>query len=378
MTEEIRLGLASMHHETGEKRDFLPDFVALLALRGIKIVLEKDYGTRMGFRSRDYLRLAPSVHFGSHEEVYNQDYVMVLRYPSEDLVCEMKPGACLISMLHMPTRPSRVEYLRSLGLEGISLESIQDDTGRRLIENLKAVAWNGMEAAFHTLKGTYPEPGFESTERPPIYVTLLGAGSVGSHVVRAAVRYGDPKYQQMLAQRGVPGVQVNVVDYDLSGHEKIMLDLLKRTDILVDATQRPDPSKPVIPNDWIAAMPDHAVLLDLSVDPYDCNASPPFVKGIEGIPQGNLDQYVFTPNDPVYDKKPECVKSTCRRHAVSCYSWPGVHPIQCMEVYGKQLAPIFRTLVEIGGIENIDPQGRFFERAIARSQLSRWKILQEA
>ena len=150
MTEEIRLGLASMHHETGEKRDFLPDFVALLALRGIKIVLEKDYGTRMGFRSRDYLRLAPSVHFGSHEEVYNQDYVMVLRYPSEDLVCEMKPGACLISMLHMPTRPSRVEYLRSLGLEGISLESIQDDTGRRLIENLKAVAWNGMEAAFHT------------------------------------------------------------------------------------------------------------------------------------------------------------------------------------------------------------------------------------
>ena len=33
---------------------------------------------------------------------------------------------------------------------------------------------------------------------------------------------------------------------------------------------------------------------------------------------------------------------------------------------------------EMGGIENIDPQGRFFERAIARAQLSRWKIMQEA
>jgi alanine dehydrogenase len=64
-------------------------------------------------------------------------------------------------MLHYPTRPQRVELLRSLGLEAISLDSLSDDSGRRLVENLQAVAWNGIEAAFKTLRAIYPQPGFD-------------------------------------------------------------------------------------------------------------------------------------------------------------------------------------------------------------------------
>jgi hypothetical protein len=43
-----------------------------------------------------------------------------------------------------------------------------------------------------------------------------------------------------------------------------------------------------------------------------------------------------------------------------------------MEVYGRQLQPILRTLIEKGGVAHLNPAGRFFERAIARAQLSRW------
>ena len=89
-----------------------------------------------------------------------------------------------------------------------------------------------------------------------------------------------------LAKRGVPGAQVTAVEYDSSGHEAIMRELLSRTDILVDATQRPDSSRPVIPNAWIGWMPRHAVIVDLSVDPYLLDDDPPVVRGIEGIPQG--------------------------------------------------------------------------------------------
>jgi hypothetical protein len=31
------------------------------------------------------------------------------------------------------------------------------------------------------------------------------------------------------------------------------------------------------------------------------------------------------------------------------------------------------VLIEKGGIHNINPKGRYFERAIARAQLSRWQ-----
>ena len=142
--------------------------------------------------------------------------------------------------------------------------------------------------------------------------------------------------------------------------------------VLVDATQRLDPSKPVVPNEWLAFLPLHAVILDLSVDPYECEAPQPSVKAIEGIPHGNLDQFIFAPDDPAFDRLPACVNTKNRRHVVSCYSWPGLTPLECMDIYGKQLAPILRTLIQAGGANHINPGGTFFERAIARAMLSRW------
>jgi alanine dehydrogenase len=361
-----------MRKEVGEKRDFLPNFVGRLVKENTCVFLEEGYGSGIGYTQDDYLEVAGSLQFIPHEEVYRQDLVLELRCPSDQEISLMHPGACLVSMLHYPTRPMRTEMLRSLSLEAISLDSIKDDLGQRLVENLRAVAWNGMQAAINILKVNYPYPGFFHPDRPSLRVTLMGAGAVGSHVVQAAIHYSDENLRHDLARKGIPGVQLTVLDYDVPPHFHIMGDILKSTDILVDATQRPDPSQPVIPNDWIAWLPEHAVILDLSVDPYDCTTIPNYVKGIEGIPQGSLDQYIFAPDDPAYDTVPECVNSLHRRYVASCYSWPGVHPKECMQVYGHQLRPIFRTLIEKGGVSNIDPNGNFFERAVARAQLSRW------
>ena len=156
--------------------------------------------------------------FGPLEEVYRQDYVLVVRYPSAAEIELMAPGGCLISMVHYPTRPERVADLRRRGLEAISLDSIKDDVGRRLIENLRSVAWNGVEVAFQVLAESYPAPGFASPQRPPIRVTLIGAGAVGSQVVGAAIRYGDEALRRRMIALGAPGVQVTAVDYDLTGH----------------------------------------------------------------------------------------------------------------------------------------------------------------
>jgi alanine dehydrogenase len=368
----LRIGLARMHAEPGERRDFLPNFVARLVRLGAHVTLEHEYGSGLGLSANDYLSLAPAITFASHADVYAQDYVLALRCPGDEDLRRLRPGACLISMLHYPTRPQRVEFLRSLGIDAISLDSIKDDSGRRLVENLRSVAWNGVEAAFEVLSTIYPAPGFDSPQRPPIRATLLGAGAVGSSVMQAVVRYGQDGRRRRLFEAGVPGVQLTVVDYDLTRHASIMRDVLAQTDLLIDATQRPDASVPVIPNAWLSVMPQHAVLLDLSVDPYQCDSDSPSVKGIEGIPQGNLDQYQFAPDDPAYERIPACVATTQRRYAVSCYSWPGVRPRQCMQVYGTQLRPIFRRLIEKGGLQHIDPAGRFFERAISRARLSRW------
>ena len=372
MAESITIGMARMHAEFGERRDFLPSFVARLIRYGANIVLEHGYGSGMGFTEEEYCRAAPKVQFAAYQEIYKQEYVLILRCPSESELKRLRHGTKLISMLHYPTRPQRVELLRSLGVEGISLDSLKDDNGRRLVENLRSVAWNGLEVGFQVLRRLYPAPGMEGIDRAPIQATVLGVGAVGMHAVQAASRYGDMQVWQFMAKRGIPGVQVTAVDYDVVNREEAMRAILERTDILVDATQRPDTSKFVIPNEWVGLMPEHAVLVDLSVDPYNFEIDPPEVKGIEGIPQGNLDQYVFAPNDPAYDRIPASVSTTHRRYSVSCYSWPGLHPRECMELYGNQLRTILRMLIEKGGVQHINPRGVYFERAIGRAMLSRW------
>ena len=374
MRNSISIGFPLMHLEKGEKRDFLPTFMKSMHKYGFDLFLEHGYGAGMGFSESDYEAAAPGITFTSNAEVYQKDIVIVLRYPGDKAVAQMKAGGCLIAMLHYPTRPQRVQYLKDRGLEGISLDSIKDDVGRRLIENLRSVAWNGLEIAFELLKKIYPEPGFDNPERLPIKVTTMGAGAVGLFAVQAAIRYGNNDLWHQMAEIGATGVQVSVVDYDLTNHPDILQKILKYTDILVDATQRPETSSAVVPNEWIGTMRPHAILVDLSVDPYVCEGNRVIsTKGMEGVPQGTLDQYVFAPDDPAFDKLPECINTTHRRHVVSCYSWPGIHPEECMDLYGKQLSPILHEIANAGGVEHIRGKGNYFQRAISRALLSLWE-----
>ncbi|HJR97704.1 MAG TPA: alanine dehydrogenase [Actinomycetota bacterium] len=361
------LGLPRMHKEAGERRDFLPDLVAGVADLGGSVVVERGIGRRIGYTDDDYLRAGPNVVVGSNEDAFDQDVVLVLRAPEERLGL-MRPGATLVSMLHFPTRPQRVARLCELGLDAVSLDTLTDDIGHRLVVDGRDVAWNGLEAAFDVLEREWRY--FLDPTRPPVRVTVLGAGAIGKDAVEAATKYGNLERAERLA--GFPGVEVTTIGRNLTARDGYMKGRFAATDVLVDATQRHDPSAPVVPNAWLAYLPVHAVICDLVVDPYLLHEFPPTVRGIEGIPQGNLDRWTFAPDDPAWNTVPEEVDRSQRRRVVSCYSWPGVHPHACMELYGRQLAPLLRELVRVGGAGQLTGCGEFHERALWRASLRAW------
>lgn len=367
----LTLGLPRMHMEAGEHRDFLPDLVAAADRAGAgAIVLEHGYGTGMGVREDAYLAASSKVRFADYDEVMSSDVVAVVRCPAEAALRAMRPGALLVTMLHYPTRPRRTRLVAELGLRAISLDSVVDDLGRRQVEYLEAVGWNGVRLAFVEIARVHPH--FAHPSRRPLRVTCLGAGAVGAHAVRAATRYGDHGLRADLAAKDVPGVEVTVADFDLTSHEDYLLGRLEVTDLLIDATQRLDPTRPVVPNPWIAALPPDAVLLDLSVDPYDFSVDPPRTKGIEGVPHGDLDRYVFPVDDPAWGALDARVDTTERRLALSCYAWPGIEPVDCMRVYGRQIEPVLGVVLRVPvdrlDVDSADPQ----ERAVARAELGRW------
>jgi alanine dehydrogenase len=367
MTAPRTLGLPRMHKEAGEKRVFLPAFVQFVSSLGVNVYIEEGYGSRSGYAFEDYKLASPLVHGASKEEAYQQEVVLVLRSPKPDEFKLLRPEAILFSMLHFPTRPLRIQRLLATEIRAISMDSIVNDVDIRLVENMKAVAWNGLEAAFDNLERQWP--GLRRPNGRPIQVLILGTGMVGKYAVDAGTKLGNVERNTEHIANGGPGAVALAVGRNVSSNVETMQELMRQADILVDATQRRDSSKPVVPNEWIGWLPKHSVVVDLAVDPYTLDAEPPVVRGVEGIPQGNLDQFVFAADDPNWDKTvPEQVNSKNRRAAVTCYSWPGVHAEACMTHYAQQLEPFIEVLFE-KGYDDLSILGEYYERALYRGTL---------
>ncbi len=365
-----KIGFPRMLKEAGEKRVFLPEFIQNLTDIGFEVFIEEGMGSRSGFTFDDYQQGNPLVHMCSRDEAFRKEYVMMLRSPkAEEFDC-IPPGTCLISMLHYPTRPERTQRLRAHQINAISLDSIVDDNNIRLVENMKAVAWNGLEAAFDVLEKRWP--GLERPDRQPWKVLVIGTGMVGKHAVEAGCKLGNLERNNDHMQRQGPGSIVWSVGRSLSSNTTLMKSLLEQADVLVDASQRRDTAVPVVPNEWIGWLPEHAVVVDLAVDPYLLNCQPMVVRGLEGIPQGNLDQFIYSPEDPNWDNTvPASIPSSNRRVTTTCYSWPGIHAEACMRHYAHQLFPLMEVLA-MKGYEGLSAKGSHFERALHRATIDEW------
>jgi alanine dehydrogenase len=310
------LGMPRMHKEAGEKRDFLPDFIEKLSKYDIEVVLEYDYGQAMGIDPAAYIKANPKARFGPIPEVFRQDMVMVLRFPGISELQLMKPGSILVSMVHYEMRPDRIESLTKRGIIPLSLDAIFDDFCRRMVENMAGTSWNGMETAFRTLFNKVPD--FACIAKPYINVTIIGMGAVGMHAARAASKYGSIDFFRSPGRQNLPGVLVQFAGRTITRDPLSLEAVIKTSDMLVDASKRKDPTVPIIKNDLLGLLPEHAIILDLTADPYNFDVSPYQLKGIEGIPTGSLDEYVFDTNHAVYSHLSKYVDTTHRRIVVSC------------------------------------------------------------
>ena len=105
------IGFPRMRQEPGEKRVFLPEFIQTIASLGVKVYVEEGYGSRSGYTFADYKRAHPNIYMCSREQAFQKDVVAILRSPKTDEFQLVKRGSTLISMLHYPTRPKRIERL---------------------------------------------------------------------------------------------------------------------------------------------------------------------------------------------------------------------------------------------------------------------------
>lgn len=217
--QDLTFGFPRMHKEAGERRDFLPSLIGTIANLGCDVFVESGIGSGIGHTDANFVGVAPPfVHVVDEDAAHLQEVVVVLRAPIGKFE-KIRNGATLISMLHFPTRPARVRHLEELGIDAVGLDTIEDDEGRRLVVNSKAVAWNGLEAAFEMLERTWPP--LASRDRGPVRVTVMGAGEIGKHAVEAATKLGNLERNERFARHGLPGVEVVTVGRNLTRDESV-------------------------------------------------------------------------------------------------------------------------------------------------------------
>lgn len=329
------LGFPRMHVEAGERRDFTPAlFQRIKGSISMPVLLEHGYGNKLGFSQDDYLAVCPDIRFTDYQTVMEADLVTIIRTPGAHDLRLMRKGSILFSMLHYPTHRIRNELLADLGVRGVSMDMVTDESGRRYIEDFSGTARSALRLAFECWWSHEP-----NRLKNHIHVTILGSGGLGRVAANEAVHHAGASVANT-----VP-VVVRLAGRSVTANELLMRRLMSDTDILVDTTLRHDTSVFIIPNEWLGDLPVNSVIADITADDYDAAAKPVQVKAIEGIPTGNLDQTLFLPDDPTWDLIPAGVSSVHRRPVVSCYSWPGADPLGCVQRYETQLTPFLDYLI---------------------------------
>lgn len=335
-----------MRFEDNEKRDFRPCFFQKLSSLDTVFLLERKYGHKLGFSESDYLASNSRIRFCSRNDVLRAECVVSIRTPALDQLEMLEPGAIFFSMLHFLTRVRRNEFLTKKQVRMFSMDSVVDDFGVRMIQDFPG----SVENAFRVCYANLPC----SSKQGKLRVLILGSGEIGKLAADIAIQNSQ-----------LPTI-VTVVGRSVTQDTSITNSLLRNTDVLVDASKRHKTHISIISNEQLGLLPQDALIMDLSADDYDTNVSPIQIKGIEGIPTGNLDQYLFAPDDPAYEKIPPGVRTTNRRTLISCNAWPGIDPIRCLNRYELQLDPFIRLLAS----NNIDfalSSDNPYERALARA-----------
>lgn len=361
----LSIGFPRMHKEAGEKRDFLPEFFSGLSDYDVDIYLEEGYGNGLGYTEKDYLKSNAGIKFTSAYDVYMKDIVVILRCPETTEIDLMKEGSILISMLHYETRETRNKLLSERKINCFSMDAMCNDENERIMVNYKGTSRAGSRIAFEELKKR--TDGFNNVDGKIINISIIGLGSVAANSAKAFEELSD---REFLDEENGIGVIIHMLPRTITQNCENLKKILEVSDILVDASKRPDPSKVIVSNRLIKYLPEHSVILDLTADPYNDKILPMQVKGIEGIPTGTLDKYVIETDDELYDTIPGAVLSDNRRLVVSCNAWPGVDAKDCMLLYGRQLIPFLDVILN-KGIKDLDVSSKnMYERSLIRSSLA--------
>ena len=292
------IGIAR-ENRPNEKRVILrPDELKEITLKHT-IYVEKGAGEGIGIKDSDYEQIAAKI--VETKQVYSCSLVLRLKEPKEDELSMMKPGSAIMSMMHLPGNPHLRSLLKKYRIIAIAMEEIKNPFGRRMIEAVQQAGYLGMEKGFQLWEG----------DPSNCVVKVMGYGNIAWGAIQCAAR----KFAQVMVLN----------KKDLKNMEKH----ISGTDILVNGINWPMEKRGkefIITRDMLKLFKKGAVILDLV-------SNPPGQSPIETMHPTTLDDISYVIDGVIH---------------TSCWSWPGLDPVNISRRYSIQVAPIFKEIADKG------------------------------
>ena len=255
-----------------------PDSITVLVKNDVEVWVEKGAGTKANFLDSDYM-LAGARIVESHAEIFTADCIVKINPLTPAELDAIRPGVILFSAFQDgQNQESYIKALQNKKITFLAFEHLQDHIGdRTIVRAMSEIAGSAvLLIATEYLSSVHAGKGIVLggiTGVPPTQVLILGAGTVAEYAARSAMGLGASikifdsqlyrlkRIQQILGHNTYTGL----ID------DKNLQKALKEADVVIGALRANELLEGFkIPEEWIEAMKQNSVIIDVSIDQGGC------------------------------------------------------------------------------------------------------------
>ena len=309
----------------------LPEAIATLAKKGIKVLVEKDAGEKAFATNADYEKVGGQIRL-AQEIVQSSDIILSINKPNPYLA--ISKYKILIGVFHPLYDPTLMKHWAKEGLTVFSLDMLPRTTRAQAMDVLSSQAniagYKAMLHAAFLYSRYFPMFMTAAGSIAPAKVLVLGAGVAGLQAIATARRLGAiievmdtrPAVKEEVMSLGAKFLEVEgAADASKGGgyaveqteeykqrQQKMITDSIAKADIVVTTAQIPGKQAPIlISEEMLKKMRNGSVIMDLAAGtggntPFTKNNEVVIYNGVSIVGDGNLPATMPSDASKLYGK----------------------------------------------------------------------------
>lgn len=252
----MRIGVLRETRDQETRVGLTPAGVRVLVDRGNTVTVENGAGTQSGFSDEAYALSGARLSASALTIAQNSELLLLIHPPNEMVLSAMAPGSVVMAYWYLAIHPERVFGLVEQGLVPVGYDTIQNETGRPVLNMMSTLVGRLALSVIRQLR----------SGKPVASLSVIGGGALGQSAAWAALSYGArvqiftrrPNTANFLTGRR------GVILY--SSEDPAMDELLAPSDAVISAVSIPGSRAPyVLRPQQMASWKPGTILMDCSV-----------------------------------------------------------------------------------------------------------------